>query len=44
MNGEDQAERTETPPVDPESAVKLRGDQPVDLLLSLMIRSETSTR
>ena len=34
MNGEDQAERTEAPPVDPESAVKLRGDPPRVMRLS----------
>jgi hypothetical protein len=28
MNGEVEDERTETPPVDPDSAVKLRGDPP----------------
>jgi type IV secretion system protein VirB10 len=34
MNGEDQAERTEAPPADPESAVKLRGDPPRVMRLS----------
>ena len=34
MNGEDQAERTDTPPIDPESAVKLRGDPPRVMRLS----------
>lgn len=34
MNGEDQTERTEAPPVDPESAVKLRGDPPRVMRLS----------
>jgi type IV secretory pathway VirB10-like protein len=34
MNGEDQDERTETPPVDPDSAVKLRGDPPRVMRLS----------
>lgn len=34
MNSEDQAERTEAPPVDPESAVKLRGDPPRVMRLS----------
>ena len=34
MTGEDQGERTETPPVDPDSAVKLRGDPPRVMRLS----------
>lgn len=34
MTGEDQAERAEAPPVDPESAVKLRGDPPRVMRLS----------
>ena len=34
MTGEDQDERTETPPVDPDSAVKLRGDPPRVMRLS----------
>jgi type IV secretion system protein VirB10 len=34
MNGENQAERTEAPPADPESAVKLRGDPPRVMRLS----------
>ena len=34
MNGEDQDERAETPPADPESAVKLRGDPPRVMRLS----------
>ena len=34
MTGEDQGERAEAPPVDPESAVKLRGDPPRVMRLS----------
>ena len=34
MNGEDQAERTEASPADPESVVKLRGDPPRVMRLS----------
>lgn len=34
MNGDDQDERAEAPPVDPESAVKLRGDPPRVMRLS----------
>lgn len=34
MNGDDQAERTEPSPADPESAVKLRGDPPRVMRLS----------
>jgi type IV secretion system protein VirB10 len=34
MNGVDQAERPEAPPVDPDSAVKLRGDPPRVMRLS----------
>lgn len=34
MNSEDQAERPEAPPVDPDSAVKLRGDPPRVMRLS----------
>ncbi len=34
MNSEDQTERTEAPPVDPDSAVKLRGDPPRVMRLS----------
>ena len=34
MNGEDQDERAEAPPADPDSAVKLRGDPPRVMRLS----------
>lgn len=34
MNGEDKADRPEVPPVDPDSAVKLRGDPPRVMRLS----------
>ncbi|MBK6296512.1 MAG: TrbI/VirB10 family protein [Sphingomonadales bacterium] len=34
MTGEDQGERTDAPPVDPDSAVKLRGDPPRVMRLS----------
>ena len=34
MNGDDQGERAEAPPADPESAVKLRGDPPRVMRLS----------